>query len=97
MLVMSSEEGFINDRLSCIANLWENNIKAELFYKKNSKLLTQIQYCEKELVPVGIIIGTEEKKCGGVKIRNISAREDKFVKNEDLIMELRALLSTKNS
>lgn len=92
---MSGEEGFLEDRLSCVAKLWEANIKAEVFYKKHSKLLSQIQFCEKEMVPIGIIIGTDEKKNNGVKIRNIAGREDKFVTHEDLIPELKALLSNK--
>ena len=92
---MSGEEGLLEDRLECVAKLWEHNIKAEILYKKSPKLLTQIQFCEKELVPIGIIIGTEEKKASGVKVRNIATREDKFVRDEDLILELNALLSNK--
>ena len=92
---MSGEEGFLEDRLTCVAKLWEENIKAEIFYKKHSKLLTQIQFCEREMIPVGIIIGTDEKKNKGVKIRNILGREDKFVTQEDLIPELKALLGNK--
>ena len=93
---MSGENGFLEDRLSCVAKLWENNIKAELFYKKYSKLLTQIQFCEREQIPIGIIIATEEKKLSGVKIRNILTREDKFIRNEDLIVEINTLLSNNN-
>ncbi|KAI6661375.1 Histidyl-tRNA synthetase, cytoplasmic [Oopsacas minuta] len=95
VLVMSGEDGFLEQRLSCIAKLWEQNINAELFYKKSSKLLTQIQFCEKEFIPLGVIIATEEQKNGGVKIRNISTREDKFVRDEDMVLEIKAFLGNK--
>ena len=92
---MSGEEGFLEDRLTCVALLWSANIKAEIFYKKHSKLLSQIQFCEKEMIPIGVIVGTDEKRNNGVKIRDITGREDKFVSQEDLIPSLKTLLSNK--
>ena len=50
--------------------------QAEVFYKKNPKLLTQFQYCEKEAVPIVVIVGEEERTRGGVKIRDVCSRAE---------------------
>ena len=45
-------------------------------YKNNPKFLNQIQYCEKEGVPLMVVVGEDEKKNGGVKIRNVQIQEE---------------------
>jgi len=39
-------------------------------------MLTQFQYCEKEGVPLVVIVGEEEKARGGVKIRDTEKRQE---------------------
>ena len=50
--------------------------QAEVFYKKNPKLLTQFQYSEKEAVPIVVIVGEEERARGGVKISDVCSRAE---------------------
>ena len=45
-------------------------------YKRNPKLLNQFQYSEREGVPLVVIVGEEEKARGGVKIRDVSSRQE---------------------
>lgn len=47
-----------------------------MMYKRNPKLLNQFQYCEKEAVPIIIIVGEDEKAQGGVKIRETESRNE---------------------
>ena len=47
-----------------------------MLYKKNPKLLNQFQYCEREAVPLLVIVGEEEKARGGVKIRDTRTRQE---------------------
>ncbi len=47
-----------------------------MLYKKNPKLLNQFQYCEKEEVPVIVIVGEDEKARGGVKVREVVTRNE---------------------
>ncbi len=47
-----------------------------MMYKKNPKLLNQFQYCEKEEVPLIVIVGEDEKTRGGVKIREVVSRNE---------------------
>ena len=44
-------------------------------YKKNPKLLNQIQYCEREQVPYIVIVGQDEREKGGVTLRNVETRQ----------------------
>ncbi len=45
-------------------------------YKKNPKFLNQIQYCEREGVPIMVVIGEEEKAKGEVKIRTVESQKE---------------------
>ena len=45
-------------------------------YKLNPKFLNQIQYCEKEFIPLMVIIGDEERAQGGVKLRDVQTQEE---------------------
>ena len=49
--------------------------KAEMTDKMNPKLLNQIQYCERETIPIMVVIREEEKTQGLVKIRDVKTQE----------------------
>lgn len=50
--------------------------KAEMFYKKNPKLLNQLQYCEETGIPLVAIIGQQEMNDGVVKLRDVATRKE---------------------
>lgn len=52
------------------------HLQAELLYKKNPKLLNQLQYCEDTGIPLVAIIGEQELKDGVVKLRSVMSREE---------------------
>ena len=45
-------------------------------YKTNPKFLNQIQYCEKEAIPLMVVTGEEEKAKNGVKVRDVTSQEE---------------------
>lgn len=47
-----------------------------MLYKKQPKLLNQFQYCENHHVPFVVILGEEEKKNGGVKIKDVTTKQE---------------------
>lgn len=51
-------------------------MQAELLYKKNPKLLNQLQYCEEAGIPLVAIIGEQELKDGVIKLRSVASREE---------------------
>ena len=50
--------------------------QTEMLYKCNPKMLNQFQYCEREGVPLIVIVGEEERARGGVKIRDVEKRQE---------------------
>ena len=50
--------------------------QTEMLYKCNPRMLNQFQYCEKEGVPLIVIVGEEERANGGVKIRDVENRQE---------------------
>lgn len=51
-------------------------LQSEMLYKNNPKLLNHFQYCEKEGVPLVVIVGEAEKANGGVKLREVESRQE---------------------
>ncbi|KFR09664.1 Histidine--tRNA ligase, cytoplasmic, partial [Opisthocomus hoazin] len=80
-------------RLKLISELWDAGIKAEVLYKKNPKLLNQLQYCEDTGIPLVAIVGEQELKDGVVKLRVVATREEVNVRRESLVEEIRTRTS----
>jgi histidyl-tRNA synthetase len=53
-------------------------------YKKNPKMLTQLQYCEENRIPLVVILGTGELEKGVVKLRVVDSREEIEVPRAEL-------------
>lgn len=58
-------------------------IQAEVMYKKNPKLLSQLQHCEESGIPLVAILGEQELKDGVVKLRVVASREEVRVQRTD--------------
>ncbi len=52
--------------------------QTEMVYKKNPKFLNQIQYCEREQIPIMVVIGEEERDKNGVKIRDVQTQKEVY-------------------
>ncbi|OXB74271.1 UNVERIFIED_CONTAM: hypothetical protein H355_011723 [Colinus virginianus] len=76
VLVASAQKKLLEERLKLISELWDAGIKAEVLYKKNPKLLNQLQYCEDTGIPLVAIVGEQELKDGVVKLRVVATREE---------------------
>ncbi|XP_063521623.1 histidine--tRNA ligase, cytoplasmic isoform X3 [Pongo pygmaeus] len=76
VLVASAQKKLLEERLKLVSELWDAGIKAELLYKKNPKLLNQLQYCEEAGIPLVAIIGEQELKDGVIKLRSVTSREE---------------------
>ncbi|XP_006866231.1 PREDICTED: histidine--tRNA ligase, cytoplasmic isoform X6 [Chrysochloris asiatica] len=89
VLVASAQKKLLEERLKLVSELWDAGIKAELLYKKNPKLLNQLQYCEEAGIPLVAIIGEQELKDGVIKLRSVANREEVDVRREDLVEEIK--------
>ena len=45
-------------------------------YRRNPKLLDQLQYCEKNQIELCVIIGSSELEAGTLKIRDVATRTE---------------------
>ncbi|XP_077122250.1 histidine--tRNA ligase, cytoplasmic [Ranitomeya variabilis] len=88
VLVAAAQKKLLEERMKLISELWNAGVKAELLYKKNPKLLNQLQYCEESGIPLVAIIGEQELKDGVVKLRDVSTREEVDVSRQNLVEEI---------
>lgn len=72
--------------------LYLHLFQAELLYKNNPKLLTQLHYCENMGIPPVVIIGEQELKEGVIKLRTVASREEVAIKQENLVAEIQKRL-----
>lgn len=63
-----------------------------MLYKKDPKLLKQLQYCEDTGIPLAAIVGEQELADGVVKLRDVATREQVDIPREKLIDEIRRRL-----
>ncbi|XP_076446744.1 histidine--tRNA ligase, cytoplasmic-like isoform X3 [Babylonia areolata] len=97
VMVVSAQKNLVEERLKLCAELWNADIKAEQSYKKNPKALTQFQYCEENGIPLALVLGQSEIEAGVVKLRVVATREEREVKREDLVGEIRKVLQAYGS
>lgn len=69
-------------------------LQAEVLYKKNPKLLSQLQHCEETGIPLVAILGEQELKDGVVKLRNVASREEVCLIVSQIVYNLSCLLTT---
>lgn len=92
--VASAQKNLLEERMKICCELWTAEISTEQSYKKNPKLLQQLQYCEDNQVPFAIIIGESELQNGIVKIRNIGNRNEEEIPRDKLVEEIRKRLDS---
>ena len=81
--------------MKIVGELWSNDIKTEHSYKKNPKMLNQLQYCEENGIPLALVIVESELEKGVVKLRSITSREEEEVGRGELVAIIRTKLSIK--
>nr|XP_056718476.1 histidine--tRNA ligase, cytoplasmic isoform X2 [Euleptes europaea] len=89
VLVASAQKKLLEERLKLVSELWDSGIKAEMLYKKNPKLLNQLQYCEETGIPLVAILGEQELKDGVVKLRDVATREEVDICRGNLVEEIK--------
>lgn len=89
VMVASAQKNLLEERLKLTAELWNAGIKAEVMYKKNPKLLSQLQHCEDSGIPLVAILGEQELKDGVVKLRTVASRDEVDVSRAELVEEIK--------
>ncbi|KAI8058148.1 mitochondrial and cytoplasmic histidine-tRNA ligase Hrs1 [Syncephalis plumigaleata] len=100
VMVISVFEGLLEERMRICSELWQHDIKAEFMYKKKPKAAAQFNACNKDRIPLAVIIGGEEVANGMVRIKDMrissEERDEKdqgtLVARSDMVNELKRLL-----
>nr|CAH7738757.1 unnamed protein product [Callosobruchus chinensis] len=90
--VATAQKNLHEERMRLCAELWAAGFKVEHSYKKNPKLLQQLQHCEEYGIPLALILGESEIKNGIVKLRNVTTREEVEITRSKLADEIRQRL-----
>lgn len=90
--VISAQKNLTEERMKVVTELWNGDVRAEHSYKKNPKMLNQLQYCEENGIPLAVVLGTSEIEAGVVKIRNVASREEVEVKRSEMIEAIKSRL-----
>merc|ERR1712107_186003 len=91
--VVSAQKQLMEERMKLVDELWAADIRTEHSYKKNPKLLSQLQYCEENSIPLAVMVGTSELEKGVVKLRDVATRVETEVTREDLVATVRGRLT----
>merc|ERR1711936_1364875 len=91
--VVSAQKQLMEERMKLVDELWAADIRTEHSYKKNPKLLSQLQYCEENSIPIAVMVGTSELEKGVVKLRDVATRAETEVTREDLVATVRGRLT----
>ncbi|XP_076303505.1 histidine--tRNA ligase isoform X2 [Lasioglossum baleicum] len=94
VFVASAQKNLHEERMKIVSDLWDAGLKAEHFYKKNAKILVQLQHCEENGIPLVVIIGEGELARGEVTLRNVASRAEVLIPRANLIDELRTRLQS---
>ncbi|XP_076237758.1 histidine--tRNA ligase isoform X2 [Calliopsis andreniformis] len=88
VFVASAQKNLHEQRMRIVSELWDAGFKAEQSYKRNAKLLAQLQYCEEHGIPLAVIIGEGELARGEVTLRDVASRMEVPVSRATLIEEI---------
>ncbi|KAF9977551.1 Cytoplasmic and mitochondrial histidine tRNA synthetase [Actinomortierella ambigua] len=66
----------IGERLKICKELWDADIKAEFTYKLKPRTQSQWDACDKDMIPLAVIVGGDEIEKGLVKIKDMRTKDE---------------------
>lgn len=92
VFVATAQKNLHEERMKLLSILWDAGVKAEQSYKRNVKLLAQLQYCEESGIPLVVIIGEGELARGEVTLRDVASRAEVSIPRASLVEQIRKRL-----
>ncbi|KAK4566735.1 hypothetical protein RGQ29_002837 [Quercus rubra] len=87
--------GLLVERMELVAELWEENIKAEFVPTPDPSLTEQYEYAnEHDIKCIVIITDTDVSQTGSVKVRHLELKKEKKVQRENLVRFLLEAMTT---
>ncbi|KAI9484357.1 histidyl-tRNA synthetase [Zychaea mexicana] len=96
--VIAVGDGLLKERMEIANELWKNDVKASFLFKNKPKLDKQWAACEKDHIPLAVIIGRDELDKGEIRIKDMRSKDDSqgsgaTVKRTDMVQELKGRLA----
>jgi histidyl-tRNA synthetase len=92
--VAASGADLVEERMALCARLWSAGLNTEMSQKNKLKTLDQFSFCEKNGIPLVVVMGPSELEAGTVKIRNVQSREETVVQLSNVVEEVQKALTT---
>ncbi|KAI8329469.1 histidyl-tRNA synthetase [Chlamydoabsidia padenii] len=73
--VISVGDSLLKERMELAKELWDQDINASFMFKTKPKLDKQFAVCEKERIPLAVIIGRDEVDQGMVRIKDMRSKD----------------------
>eukprot|EP00834_Sanchytrium_tribonematis_P004862 NODE_262_length_11424_cov_0.885828.p3 type:complete len:442 gc:universal NODE_262_length_11424_cov_0.885828:5036-3711(-) len=98
VLVIGMGSGCLNERLMILQELWDHQISAETQMKNKPKMQAQFDQCDKENIPISVLIGDDEIKNGMVGIKDMrkDGKGQISVKRGEMLEKLKEWLNMEN-
>lgn len=81
------------ERMKVCQSLWKAGFSAEMSQKKKLKPLDQFSHCEKNGIPLAVVLGPEELAAGTLKIRQVTERTEDVIPLDCLVEEVQKRLT----
>lgn len=93
VFVAAAGSDLLEERMAVLQELWSANIPSEITMKRKVKPLDQFNYCEKNSIPIAVVLGPGELERGILKIRRISDRFEVEAPRDNFIKVVKDLLA----
>lgn len=90
--VAAAGDDLTAERMRLCTALWKAGISAEMSQKARLKALDQFNQCERNGIPLCVILGPEELQAGRAKIRTVADRSEQEVAYDQIIPTLQERL-----
>ncbi|KAG0164214.1 Cytoplasmic and mitochondrial histidine tRNA synthetase [Apophysomyces sp. BC1034] len=99
VFVISVGDGLLKERMELSRDLWDAGIKASFMFKNKPKLDKQWAICEKDQIPIAVIIGQDELDRGIVRLKDMRSKDESqrggiIVKRDEMIDTLKSKLQS---
>ncbi|KAI9306373.1 histidyl-tRNA synthetase [Cunninghamella echinulata] len=96
--VISVGDSLLKERMQLCKELWDHNIKASFMFKNKPKLDKQFAVCEKDQIPLAVIIGKDELDQNLVRIKDMRSKDVTqgggiSVKRDEMVSVLKSKLA----
>ncbi|KAL0081204.1 histidyl-tRNA synthetase [Phycomyces blakesleeanus] len=97
VFVISVGDGLLKERMELTKELWDAGVNASFLFKNKPKLEKQWMACEKDQIPLAIIIGEDEINRGEIRVKDMRAKDMSqgggvTVKRSEMIEDIKSRL-----